>query len=135
MAPTASAFITESTLLNSTIATASFSKLSPSTKTDSRPGAFKSLKSAMTATGSLAEISAPKSGAAPQESGVSAPTTPPTMTVERITPGPARRRMGERFCLTSRRSSCTAAGNTRVGRKKYRTTSGRSRMCWMGVST
>ena len=94
MGPTASAFITESTLLNSTIATASLSKLSPSTRTDSRPGAFKSLKRAMTATGSLAEISAPKSRAAPQESGVSAPTAPPTMAVERISTGAGQEKDG-----------------------------------------
>ena len=78
----------------STIAVASLNRLSPSTRTESRFGTLRSSKRATTATGSVAEISAPNSNAALQESGVSATTILPTMAVDRITPGNARRIRG-----------------------------------------
>jgi hypothetical protein len=95
----------ERMMMNSTIPVASLNKLSPSTRTDSRSGALRSLKRATTATGSVAEISAPNSRAALQERGVTAATMLPTMAVDTIISGNAKSTRGYTFCLSSRRSS------------------------------
>jgi hypothetical protein len=50
-------------MLNSTMATPSLRRLSPSTRVSSRPGTPSSRKTATTATGSVAEIRAPKTSA------------------------------------------------------------------------
>jgi len=69
-------------MLNNTIAVASFISDSPSTNVVNRVGVPSSLNRETTATGSVAEISAPNSRAVVRSSGNSIHTPTPTMVVD-----------------------------------------------------
>jgi len=107
-------------MLKPTIAVASLNKLSPSTSIVRRFGAPISLKRAITATGSVAEISAPKSIATPILRGVVADIRIPTIKVEITKPGIASAHTGSRFFTRSLLSMLTDASKIRVGRRIYK---------------
>ena len=89
---------TPNRILNSTMAVASLKRLSPSTRIANLLGAPTSLNSAITATGSVAAISAPKRSAGPHPMGVNRKTSEPTIPVESSSPGTANESTGARFC-------------------------------------
>ncbi len=103
------------TISNITMAVASFNRLSPSTSMVRRFGALSSLKRAMTATGSVVEINAPKSMAAFRLNGVNRATIRPVTAVATSTPGTARTRIGTRLRMSSRMSRFSAASKMSVG--------------------
>ena len=110
-------------MLKSTIAIPSLSSDSPSTRTSSRLGTPSSRKVAVTATGSVAEISAPKSSAA--VIGMPRPTWTimPTSTVAITRATIARARIGTRFLTKTRAGRVSAASKTSAGRKAKSSTS------------
>ena len=111
---------------DTTMAVASFIRLSPSTNVVRRLGAPSCLKIAITATGSVALRIDPSIKLSAGPSGVKNINRPPMMAVDTISPGMARVRTGSRLRCSCRASRLYALSNTSVGRKTKRMTWGES---------
>jgi hypothetical protein len=94
---------------NNTIAVASLKMLSPSRRVPSRRGAPTSLNRPITATGSVAEMSAPNRNAAPMLNTENTLNRPPMIPSDIRSPNIARRRIGTIFILRALRSIFMAA--------------------------
>ena len=114
-------------ILNTTIAVASLKSDSPSTSTFSRSGAPSSLNSATTATGSVADISAPNSSATVSSMSSIAHRAKPTMLVEMSKAGTARVNTGARSFSSWRASRLNPDSNMSAGRNTKNTRSGERR--------
>ena len=110
--------------VKATNATASLNRLSPSTRTDSRLVTPRDLKNAMTATGSVADISAPKATAASHGTPTSAHTIQPTANVPSMVPPMAKIRIGTRSALSLAHGKCRVASKSSGGISSPRMSSG-----------
>lgn len=109
-------WMAERMMVKSTIAVASLKMLSPSTIVTNLFGAPISLNKAMTATGSVAEISAPKMKEVPTPSTVKVISVPPTTPAEISSPKTVRMIIGPMFFCNALISILIAASNIRIGR-------------------
>ena len=107
-----------SRMANTTTPTPSLNRLSPATVARSAGGTAARPSTAITATGSVGEISAPNTSA--HSSGTSMPKAPasslkpmPTMAVETSTPSVLSARIGQRLRRMSPQSTCIAPANSR----------------------
>ena len=109
--------------VKATKATASLNRLSPSTRTDRRLVTPSDLKNAITATGSVAEISAPNATAASHGTPTSHHTIQPTAKVPSMVPPMANMRIGTRSALSFGQGICSVASNSSGGMSNPRISS------------
>jgi hypothetical protein len=104
--------------VNSAIAAASFSRLSPSRITSSRRGAPISRKVETTAAGSVVEIAAPSSRQAISPNGDTLHTARPTQTVARMTASTAITSTTTASSSSRRTLTASAISNSSGGRNR-----------------